>query len=222
MSILCFTVAMTRHFQTCYRLHNDRIWANFIHIWCKTHFIILQPSDYDSNEVFTDFNDLDDEAYFTDYIEETFYDDDLSEEFFDDLVQVDSRSILPFNWSSYPKWFFSLLASTQLHHSISIQMMMILSILWCPVRVTRHCPTCCRLLTDESWVTHVLRFICIVGKGWPIWLIKTSCWLCFTSSGRRWATTVATCCPGRMAEHPKSKSMGGFAIQIGHPVFSTS
>ena len=32
MSILWFLVAMTRHFQTYYRLHNDRIWANFIHI----------------------------------------------------------------------------------------------------------------------------------------------------------------------------------------------
>ena len=52
--------------------------------------IFLQPSDFDSNEVF---NDLDEEAYFTDYIEETFYDDDLSEDFFDELVQVDLRSI---------------------------------------------------------------------------------------------------------------------------------
>ena len=101
------------------------IWANFIHIWGKTHFIILQPSDYDSNEVFTDFNDLDDEAYFTDYIEETFYDDDLSEEFFDDLVQVDLRSIQTCNWSFYQNWFFSLPVLTQLHRSMSIQMVMI-------------------------------------------------------------------------------------------------
>ena len=38
---------------------------------------------------------------------------------------------------------------------------------------------------------------------------KNSCSLGSHSSGSWWAVTVATYCPGNMANHPKSKSTGG-------------
>ena len=47
--------------------------------------------------------------------------------------------------------------------------------------------------------------------GWHVFLVTTSCWLGSDSSGSCWTATVATYCPGRMAEHSISKSTGGFA-----------
>ena len=41
-------------------------------------------------------------------------------------------------------------------------------------------------------------------------LVNTLPLIGFDSSGSCWAATVATYCPGRMAELSKSKSMGGF------------
>ena len=51
----------------------------------------------------------------------------------------------------------------------------------------------------------------IDNTGWPFHSCKTSRWLSSDSSGSWWAATVATYCPGRMAEHSNSKSTGGFA-----------
>ena len=36
------------------------------------------------------------------------------------------------------------------------------------------------------------------STGWPISLVKTSCWLSLESSSGWWAATVATYCPGRL------------------------
>ena len=41
-------------------------------------------------------------------------------------------------------------------------------------------------------------------------MVKTSCCLSSDSSGSWWAATVATYCPGRVTEHPKCKSTGGY------------
>ena len=51
-------------------------------------------------------------------------------------------------------------------------------------------------------------------------LVNTLPLIGFDSSGSCWATTVATYCPGRMAEHSKSKSTGGCAKETCHPVRS--
>ena len=53
--------------------------------------------------------------------------------------------------------------------------------------------------------------------GWPKWTWKTFSRLNSGTSGSSWAATVATCCPGRMAEHPKSNSIGGFPRPLGPP-----
>ena len=53
--------------------------------------------------------------------------------------------------------------------------------------------------------------------GWHICLVKTSHWLISDTSGSWWAATVAASCPGRMAEHPKSKSMGCLSRPNGSP-----
>ena len=54
------------------------------------------------------------------------------------------------------------------------------------------------------------RKILLYCTGWPMSLMKTSRWLSSDSIGSWWAATIAAYCPGRMAEHLKSKSMGGF------------
>ena len=46
---------------------------------------------------------------------------------------------------------------------------------------------------------------------------ETSCRLSSDSSGGWWAATVASYCPGKMAEHPKLKSTGDFYQAHGSP-----
>ena len=53
-----------------------------------------------------------------------------------------------------------------------------------------------------------------VGHWVWIWVGLTNI---FGSSPSQLAATVAAHCPGRMAEHPKSKSTGGFHQQDGSP-----
>ena len=56
-------------------------------------------------------------------------------------------------------------------------------------------------------------------SGWPIWSVKTTRWLSSNSFGSWWAASVATYYPGRMEEHPKSKTTGSFFIdRLGHPL----
>ena len=57
----------------------------------------------------------------------------------------------------------------------------------------------------------------VSNTGWHVSLRKTSRWLSSDSSGSWWAATVATYCPGRMTEHLKSKSTGGFYQADGSP-----
>ena len=47
--------------------------------------------------------------------------------------------------------------------------------------------------------------------------MKTSRWLSSDSIGSWWAATIAAYCPGRMTEHLKSKSTGGFHQRHGSP-----
>ena len=66
----------------------------------------------------------------------------------------------------------------------------------------------------------VLCYVALLLKlctGWPISLMKTSRWLSSDSFGSWWAATIAAYCPGRMAEHLKSKSTGGFHQGDGSP-----
>ena len=58
----------------------------------------------------------------------------------------------------------------------------------------------------------------LTATGWPIRMVKTFRWLSFDIFGSWSAISEATCCSGRMAEHPKSKSTGGFTKQMCHPV----
>ena len=57
---------------------------------------------------------------------------------------------------------------------------------------------------------------CWEFTGWHISLMKTSHWLSSHNYGSCPAA-VATYCPGRMAEHLKSKSTGGFHQRHGSP-----
>ena len=63
--------------------------------------------------------------------------------------------------------------------------------------------------------SHHLEYPCYTG--WPIRMVKTSCWLSSDSFGSCWAATVATYCPGRVTEHPKCKSTGGLNHPDGSP-----
>ena len=61
---------------------------------------------------------------------------------------------------------------------------------------------------------YATRFPCSVTwrhhTGWPFCVVTTSSWLGSSTFGKSLAAAVAAYCPGRMAEHPKSKSTGGF------------
>ena len=65
----------------------------------------------------------------------------------------------------------------------------------------------CRQNLIFYMVTHLL------GKK-----LKTSHRLGFDCSGSWWAATAATYCPGRMEEHPKSKSTKDLTTRNCHPV----
>ena len=56
--------------------------------------------------------------------------------------------------------------------------------------------------------------------GWHNSLMKTCCWHSSDSSGSWWAATVAAYCPGRITEHSKLKSTGGFFWADGSPCIS--
>ena len=65
-----------------------------------------------------------------------------------------------------------------------------------------------------KWACFEIHFL---STEWHVSLVKTSRWLSSDSSGSWWAAPVAPYCPGRMAEHPKFKSMGGFHQWDGSP-----
>ena len=82
-----------------------------------------------------------------------------------------------------------------------------------PSHHTNYFPQC---LVDP-WTLHAPKpenkLCALLHTGWPMSLMKTSRWLSSDSIGSWWAATIAAYCPGRMAEHLKSKSTGGFHQQ---------
>ena len=68
-------------------------------------------------------------------------------------------------------------------------------------------------ITDSIWIDRTPEEF----TGWPKWTWKTSCWLSSGTFGSCWAATVATYCPGRITEHPKFNSTGGFLRPLEPP-----
>ena len=89
---------------------------------------------------------------------------------------------------------------------------------------------CCLVYTLHSRIVrvradsdHILGQLTLFNSshgitGWPFCMVTTCHWPCSGSSGRWLTATVSIYCPGRMTEHPKSKSTKGFYTQMCHPI----